>query len=167
MANRDCCRGLRKTYNAVLNFLASNNLVVSVFCGAPIYYIIGLIIAYSQTYEWAILYGANYSCLSVLVLAWIVCIICLYRQMPNGLTFSIFILKALGYWAFVSSFILMFYGASQLPTKLTAFLFVALAPQVGLLLFTADVLRAARSRIYTKLEAPPQQMEPVTVNVVN
>jgi hypothetical protein len=152
MASKDYCRGIRKTYSALLNLFASNNLIVGIIAGLPIYYIVGLIIIYHKTYEWSLFYGANYSCLSVLAFSWICALVCIWRMYPNGLTVSIFILKALGYWAFVSTCILLFYGAAQLPRTFTAYLFASLAPQIGLLLFTADVLRALRSRFYAALE---------------
>jgi hypothetical protein len=69
------------------------------------------------------------------------------------LTLSIFLLKALGYWSFVSFFILLFYGVSRLPLEITTYLCIMIMPEIIMLLFTADVLRATRSRHFKALEA--------------
>jgi hypothetical protein len=149
----DYCKGCRKTYNAALELLASNNWIVGAMTGMPLYYLAAMMIVYHKSYFVAYLSGGAYSFLSILIAAWINASICLWRIWPNGLTLSIFVMKAFGYWSFVSFFILLFYGVSRLPVEIATYLIVLIMPEILLLLFTADVLRAARTRHFKALEA--------------
>jgi hypothetical protein len=148
----DYCKGCRKTYGAALELLASNNWIVGFMGGMPLYYLAIMMIIYHKGYVASLLSGGSYSFLGVLIAGWINAGICLWRVWPNGLTLSIFVLKALGYWSFVSFFILLFYGLSRLPLEIATYLVVMIMPEILLLLFTADVLRAARTRHFKALE---------------
>jgi hypothetical protein len=112
-----------------------------------------MVIVYHKTSVAALLAGGSYSFLGVLVVAWVLAGLCIWKVWPNGLTFSILLLKALGYWSLVSFLILLFYGASRLPLEYTTYLFVMLMPEILLLLFTADVLRAVRTRQFKAIES--------------
>jgi len=148
----DYCKSFRKTYGAILELLASNNWVIGFVAGMPLYYLATMRIIYHKAYVAALLSGGSYSFLGILIAAWINAAICLWRIWPNGLTLSIFVLKALGYWSFISFFILLFYGVSRLPLEITTYLVVMIMPEILLLLFTADVLRTGRTRHFKALE---------------
>jgi hypothetical protein len=150
----DYCKGPRKFYGAATDYLASHNAAAGFVAGLPLYYLAAMMIAYHSTYVATILSGGSYAFLGLLVAAMANSWLCLWRVWPNGLTLSIFVLKAFGYWSFVSFFILLFYGLSRLPLEISTYLFVMIMPEILLLLFTADVLRAARSRHFKLLESP-------------
>lgn len=158
--NRDYCRSCRKTYGAVLELVASNSISTAILGGLPLYYLGSMVIAYKSTAVASVLAGGSYSFLGVLVFAWLWSFLCLARRLANGITISIFLLKALGYWSFVSFAILLFYGISRLPLEFTTYLFAMLMPEVVLLLFSADVLRAARSRLFKELAVPVNTTAP-------
>ena len=151
----DYCLSCRKTYSALLELGASNNVSVAVVGGLPLYYLGAMAIAYKSTAVASVLAGGYYSFIGVLSFAWLWCMICLFRRLANGITLSIFLLKALGYWSFVSFAILLFYGVSRLPLEYTTYLFVLLMPEVVLLLFSADMLRAARTRMFKEMATLP------------
>ncbi len=148
----DHCKGVRKTYGAILEVLATYGVTAGVIAGLPLFYLATMVIVYHKTSVAALLAGGSYSFLGVLVVAWAVACLCVWKIWPNGLTFSILLLKALGYWSLVSFLILLFYGASRLPLEYTTYLFVMLMPEILLLLFTADVLRTVRSRQFKAIE---------------
>lgn len=129
----------------------------------PLYYLSAMMIVYHKSYVAGLLSGGSYSFLGALIVAMANAGLCLWRVWPNGLTLSIFVLKALGYWSFVSFLILLFYGMSRLPLEITTYLTVMIMPEILILLFTADVLRAARSRHFKALEthAAAATTEPV------
>lgn len=149
----DYCKGLRKTYGAVLEALATYGITVGFIDGLPLYYLGAMVIVYHKSNVASLLAGGSYSFLGALVVAWAFACLCIWKVWPNGLSFSILILKALGYWSLVSFTILVFYGFSRLPLEFTTYLFVMLMPEILLLLFTADVLRAVRARQFRALEA--------------
>lgn len=149
----DYCKGLRKSYGKILEYLASHNVSAGVIAGFPLYYLASMMIAYHSTYVATLFSGGSYSFLGALIAALVNAGVCIWRVWPNGLTVSIFVLKALGYWSFVSFFILLFYGVSRLPLEVTTYLFAMIMPEILLLLFTADVLRATRSRHFKLLES--------------
>jgi hypothetical protein len=155
MMNRDYCRSCRKTYAAVLELGASNNIGVVFIAGLPLYYLVAMAASYKSTSVAATLAGGSYTFIGVLSFAWLWCMICLFRRLANGITVSIFLLKAMGYWSFVSFAILLFYGISRLPLEYTTYLFVMLMPEVVLLLFSADMLRAARTRMFKEMATLP------------
>ncbi len=121
----------------------------------PLYYLAAMMIAYHSTAVATLLSGGSYSFLGALIISWLNAGVCLWRIWPNGLTLSIFVIKALGYWSFISFFILLFYGMSRLPLEVTTYLFVTIMPEILILLFAADVLRAARTRHFALLETLP------------
>ena len=153
----DHCKGCRKTYGAALELFASNNWIAGFLAGMPLYYLSAMMIVYHKSYVAGLLSGGSYSFLGALIIAMANAGLCLWRVWPNGLTLSIFILKALGYWSFISFLILLFYGTSRLPLEITTYLTVMIMPEILILLFTADVLRAARTRHFKALETtvPP------------
>ena len=151
----DSCKACRKSYDAILKFLASNNWSAGFIAGMPLYYLAAMMIAYHSTAVATLLSGGSYSFLGALIVAWANAGLCLWRIWPNGLTLSVFVIKALGYWSFISFFILLFYGMSRLPLEVTTYLFVTIMPEILILLFAADVLRAARTRHFALLETLP------------
>jgi hypothetical protein len=159
----DHCKGCRKTYAAALELFASNNWVAGFIAGLPLYYLGAMMIVYHKAAVATLLSGGSYSFLGALICAWANACLCLWRIWPNGLTLSIFLLKALGYWSFVSFFILLFYGVSRLPLEITTYLCIMIMPEIIMLLFTADVLRAARSRHFKALEVATAMRVPAVV----
>ena len=155
MRSIDYCKSCRKSYNAILKLLASNNWSAGFVAGMPLYYLAAMMIAYHSTAVASLLSGGSYSFLGALIVAWVNAAVCLWRIWPNGLTISIFVMKALGYWSFISFFVLLFYGVSHLPLEVTTFLIVTIMPEILILLFTADVLRAVRTRHFAALESLP------------
>jgi hypothetical protein len=149
---RDCCRGPRKTYAAFLELVAGNRWSTGVLSGLPLYYIVSMMAVYANSYASSVLAGGSYSFMGALIAAWLLAMLCLWRVWPNGLTGSLFILKALGYWSLVSFLILLFYGIRLFPLEVTTYLSAMLLPEIVLLLLTADIVRTARTRLYTELE---------------
>ena len=148
----DYCKGVRKTYGAVLSVLASHGVTAGFIGGLPLYYLIAMVSVYHKSNVATLLAGGSYSFLGALVVAWILACVCIWKVWPNGLSISILLLKALGYWSLVSFTILLFYGISRLPLEFTTYLFVMLMPEILLLLLTADVLRTVRNQQFATLE---------------
>jgi hypothetical protein len=162
----DYCKGCRKFYTNLLTYLASYSLIAGLIAGTPLYYLAGMTIAYHKSYIAIYLSGGIYSFIGISIFAFINAIICLWRIWPNGLTVSIFIYKSVGYWSLVSFLILLFYGVSQLPLEITRYLVVMIMPEILLLLFTADVLRASRTRHFKFLESTSLSVKDEVVVVV-
>jgi hypothetical protein len=159
----DYCKGVRKTYGAILEALATYGVAASVIAGLPLLYLATMVIVYHKTSVAALLAGGSYSFLGALLVAWALACLCIWKVWPNGLTFSILLLKALGYWSLVSFTILLFYGVSRLPLEYTTYLFVMLMPEILLLLFTADVLRTVRARQFKALDTSTLAPGPTTL----
>ena len=165
----DYCKGVRKTYGAILEALATYGITVGFIGGLPLYYLCTMVIVYHKSSVANLLAGGSYSFLGALVVAWLIACLCIWKVWPNGLTISILLLKALGYWSLVSFTILLFYGVRYLPLEYSTYLFVMLMPEILLLLFTADVLRTVRTRQFKALEsaatAPPVPASEVAADV--
>jgi hypothetical protein len=157
---RDYCSGLRKIYNGILSVLASTNVVACIVTATPILYMIILAI-----YQSRMIVGYNTSSIwaffATLLVGWILGIIAIWKTMPNLLSFTIFLYKAIGYWCLITTFIVLFYMAGYLPLNVLGYLLAAIIPSIFLLLASADVLRIVRTRLYTALEALPT-LAPVT-----
>jgi len=151
---RDYCSGLRKLYNGILSVLASTNVVACIVTATPILYMIILAI-----YQSHMIVGYNTSSIwaffTTLLVGWILGIVAIWKTMPNLLSFTIFLYKAIGYWCLITTFILLFYMAGYLPLNVLGYLLAAIIPSIFLLLVSADVLRIVRTRLYTALEALP------------
>jgi hypothetical protein len=98
-------RGFRKAYASIIKAFAANNIVALFVTGVPIYYILSLGIY--QTARSVISYytSAVWVFLSILIVAWVIAAIAVWKTMPNLLTVGVFIYKAFGYWCLVSSFL--------------------------------------------------------------
>lgn len=144
----DRCKSVREFYSVILTKAVAIHWIAIFLCGLPLYYLIGLIILMPKTIAITFLSGAMYILLSVMSFAWIFSGICIWRVWPNGLTISIFIFKAVGYWSLVSFIILIFYGTSVLQVNMIMYLVATFMPEVILLLITSDILRTIRTKQY-------------------
>jgi hypothetical protein len=97
--------------------------------------------------------SAGFSIFAILFAAWLVGIFSIWKTMPNLLSVTIFTYKCLGHWALVSFFIILFYMSQYLPSTITSYLSAGFLPPVVLLLFTADVMRTQRAKMWEALNA--------------
>jgi hypothetical protein len=149
---RDYCINLRKTYTGILSVLSKTNVVAAIVSLIPIVYMVGLgiyqanaILGYNTSTIWAFF--------STLLVGWLLGIVALWKTMPNLLSITIFLYKAIGYWCLVSTFIVLFYMTGYLPLQVIGYLLAAIIPSVFFLLAGADVLRLVRTRLYVTLES--------------
>ena len=154
----DVCVSFRKTYNAILNFCASNTVTAALFGALPPVYILSYMI-YNTTQNTPFIYasymtGSGFSIFGILAAGWLLACLSLWKTMPNLLSLTIFLYKCLGHWAFVSFVIVLFYFTHYAGFRVTGYLAAGLLPPIVLLLFAADVLRARRTKMYAALAAP-------------
>ena len=146
---RDYCSSLRKTYNGFISGLSSNNMCALVVCGLPFYYSLGTSI-YGVIVP--MLYGkAAWIAMGVLLVAWLIAIISVWKTMPNLLTISVFIYTTMGHWCLVSAIILVCYLSTVLPISFTGYLIASVLPSTIFLIFCADVMRSMRRRMYDRI----------------
>ena len=147
--HRDYCSSLRKAYNGFVSGLSSNNMCALVVCGLPFYYSLGTSI-YGVIVP--MLYGkAAWIAMAVLLLAWLIAIISVWKTMPNLLTISVFIYTTMGHWCLVSAIILVCYLSTVLPVSFTGYLVATVLPSTIFLIFCADVMRSMRRRMYDRI----------------
>ena len=148
----DYCFGCRKAYASILKTIAANNIIAMLVAGIPNYYILTLGIYQASS---SILYqytSAIWVFLSIFLVAWIIAGIAMWKIMPNLLTISIFVYKAVGYWCLVSTFIVAFYVSMYVPGAVLSYALWSLMPSIVFLLVCGDILRAVRTRLYEVLE---------------
>ena len=151
---KDNCKGIRKTYNAFMALCASNNYIASLLISFPLIYyltIIGLQNYYTSPHIYMIT-NTSYGFVSVLVVAYCLALLCVFKTMPNLLTISIFVFKAFGYWMLISFMILIFYGFSILPSIISKYISLIIIPEIILLMFSANIMREIRTKMFKKLE---------------
>jgi hypothetical protein len=150
---RDACVSLRKTYNGFLKLLTTWTWLAYIVAGAPVLYLLGFMIfnSVNVTVIGSLLSTSGYSVFGVLLVAWIIAVISIWKNLPNVLTFTIFIYTCLGHWSLVSLIILIFYGFHNLPGSYLAYLCTALLPSILLLILSGDLMRAKRTMIYEEL----------------
>jgi len=150
---RDACVSLRKTYNALLRLIITWNWLAGVVAGTPVLYLISFMIYNSvrPSYISSLLSTSGYSVFGVLLAAWIIGAISIWKNLPNLLTLTIFIYTCLGHWSLVSFIVVIFYGFSNLPGSLILYLCTALLPSVLLLLFSGDLMRKKRTMMFEAL----------------
>ena len=150
---RDACVSLRKTYNAILKVLTSWTWLACLVAGTPVLYLISFMIYNSvrPTAIAALLSTSGYSVFGVLLVAWIIGAISIWKNLPNLLTITIFIYTCLGHWSLVSFIILIFYGFSNLPGSYILYLCTALLPSILLLIFSGDLMRKKRAMMFEAL----------------
>lgn len=159
-SNRDYCKGLRKTYTAVIEFFSKNTPVALLLSALPPCYLILFSTFYYSRYPTAPLTGAATSYCVSLTLIWILAAISIWKTAPNALTIAIYLNRAIGNWAAISFLLLLSYGFSVIPVSYTYILFVTLAPLVLTLHLAADILCTVRRRLFTILETQQQQQQP-------
>lgn len=154
-SSRDACVSLRKTYNAILNALTAWSWMAGVVAGAPVLYSIGFLIYNSvrPSYIASLLSTSGYSVFGILLFAWLIAMISIWKVLPNLLTFTIFIYTCLGHWSLVSFVILIFYGFHNLPGSYILYLCTILLPSILLLLFSGDLMRAKRKAMFHAIES--------------
>jgi len=156
----DYCKGLRKTYAAVIRVISNNTPLSHILTAIPAAYLIGFTIFYysqpSTGYRSSVdpFFGGTVSLCVALTLLWLWAALCIWKIAPNALSVSIYINRAIGNWTTISFILLLFYGISVLPGQYTSYLFVTLSPLILTLHLTADIQRAVRERLYVALEPP-------------
>jgi len=153
---RDACVSLRKTYNALLKVITTWNWLACIVAGTPVIYLISFMIYYSVSPSAisSLLSTSGYSVFGVLLVAWIIGALSIWRNLPNLLTLTIFIYTCLGHWSLVSFIILIFYGFRNLPGSYILYLCTALLPSIFLLLFSGDLMRKKRAIMFEALATP-------------
>ena len=151
---RDTCRSIRKTYDAILKVLTAWRWLPAILVGIPVLYIIGFLIYSSAITSLlaSFLSGTGYTIFGVLMLAWILAIISIWKTYPNLISVSVFIYKCIGHWSLVSFLILLFYGMHYGAAAHIYYLVAFLLPPILLLLFCADMMRATRTRMFSEME---------------
>lgn len=89
--------------------------------------------------------------MAVLLLAWLIAIISVWKTMPNLLTISVFIYTTMGHWCLVSAIILICYLSTVLPISFTGYLIASVLPSTIFLICCADVMRSMRRRMYERI----------------
>jgi hypothetical protein len=151
---RDCCKGPRAAYNAVLTLIASNNVVAIIVAGVPVYLLVGLSIVYSTQGNPAFMVfsSATYTIMTVLILSWVLFAVATYRIYPNLMFISIFLYKCLGHWSLVSLFVMFVYGARYVPLGVLWYLLSNFFPLIGTLLICGEVMRRVRQRLFDEIQ---------------
>jgi hypothetical protein len=150
----DYFRGCRKAYASIIKAFAANNIVALFVTGVPIYYILSLGIYQSARSVISYYTSAVWVFLAILLTAWIIAAIAVWKTMPNLLTVGVFIYKAFGYWCLVSSFLVAIYLSPYVPGIVLSYALWALMPSIAFLLICGDILRSVRTRLYEVLEKP-------------
>jgi hypothetical protein len=151
---KDNCKGFRKGYNAFIALCASNNIIGSFLISSPIIYyltIIGFQTYYTSPHIYMIT-NTSYGFVSVLSVSYCIGLLCILKTMPNLISIPIFVFKACGYWMLVSFMILIFYGFSILPSIISKYISLIILPEIILLLFSANIMREMRTKMFKKLE---------------
>lgn len=159
----DACVSLRKTYNAILGVLTAWSWMAGVVAGTPVLYFIGFLIynSVNPSYIASLLSTSGYSVFGVLLFAWLIAVLSIWKVMPNLLTFTIFVYTCLGHWSLVSFTILIFYGFHNLPGSYILYLCAILLPSISLLLFSGDLMRAKRKAMFRELEPSAPLTTPI------
>jgi hypothetical protein len=154
MPARDCCKGLRAAYNAVLTLIASNSVVAIIVAGLPVYLLVSLSIVYStQGNPGYILFAsATYTIMTVLILSWVLFGIATYKVYPNAMSISIFLYTCLGHWSLVSIVVMFVYGVRYVPLGVMWYLLSNFFPLIGALLICGDVMRRVRQRLFEEIQ---------------
>jgi hypothetical protein len=162
----DYFRGCRKAYASIIKAFAANNIVALFVTGIPIYYILSLGIYQSARSVLSYYTSAVWVFLSILLVAWIIAAIAVWKTMPNLLSVSIFVYKAFGYWCLVSSFLVAIYLSPYVPGIVLSYALWALMPSIAFLLICGDILRSVRTRLYEALEKPAATAAIATAPIV-
>ena len=152
----DYFRGCRKAYASLIKAFAANNIVALLITGIPIYYTLSLGIYQSARTVLTYYTSAVWVFMAILLVAWIIAIVSVWKTMPNLLSVTVFVYKAFGYWSLISFFIVAIYISPYISGAVLSYALWALMPSIGFLLICGDILRGVRSRLYDALE-------PVTV----
>jgi hypothetical protein len=154
--HRDLCKGLRQTYGAMLRWISRNYIVAGILSGAPTIYLVGFIIYQSTqikiNYASQVFASPSYIILSNLILTWAVAAITLWKKMPNLLSVCIFVYSCISHWALISFMIVIFYASSVLASGYINYLAAILLPEIIILMISADILRALRSRLFSEID---------------
>lgn len=158
---RDACISLRKTYNGFLKLLTTWTWLAYIVSGLPVLYIMTFMVynSVNVSYIGSLLSTSGYSVFGVLLVAWIVAVISIWKNLPNLLTLTIFIYTCLGHWSLVSLIVLIFYGFSNLPGSYIAYLCTALLPSILLLILSGDLMRKKRSLMFEALNSQSRPLE--------
>jgi hypothetical protein len=153
MPHRDYCKGVRATYNALLGFVASHNLLSIVFTGVPVYILIGVSASQLSYFAVSLYASATYTILGFLISAWLGAAVCLLRVYPNAMFMPIFIYNCIAHWSLIMMIIMSFYGWRYIPASVVGQLIGSFAPLILMLFFGADVMIQGRRRLFTALNS--------------
>ena len=148
----DYFRGCRKAYVSLIKAFAANNIVALLITGIPIYYTLSLGIYQSARTVLTYYTSAVWVFMAILLVAWIIAIVSVWKTMPNLLSVTVFVYKAFGYWSLISFFIVAIYISPYISGTVLSYALWALMPSIGFLLICGDILRGVRSRLYDALE---------------
>lgn len=151
---RDCCKGPRAAYNAVLTLIASNSVVAGIVSGIPVYLLVSLSIVYATQGNpaFVLFSSASYTIMTTLVLAWVLFGVATYRIYPNLMFISIFLYTCLGHWSLVSLFVMFVYGARYVSVQAMWYLLSNFFPLIGTLLICGEVMRRVRQRLFDEIQ---------------
>ena len=151
---RDCCKGPRAAYNAILTLIASNSVVAIIVAGIPVYLLVSLSIVYATQGNpaFAVFSSATYTIMTVLVLAWVLFAVATYRIYPNLMFISIFLYTCLGHWSLVSLFVMFVYGARYVSLQAMWYLLSNFFPLIFTLLICGDMMRRVRQRLFDEIQ---------------
>lgn len=154
MPARDCCKGPRAAYNAVLTLIASNSVVAIIVAGVPVYLLVSLSILYSTQGNpaFALFSSATYTIMTVLILSWILFAVAVRRVYPNAMSISIFLYTCLGHWSLVSIVVMFAYGVRYVSLGVMWYLMSNFFPLIFSLLICSDMMRRARQRIFEEIQ---------------
>lgn len=151
---RDCCKGPRAAYNAILTLIASNSVVAIIVAGIPVYLLVSLSIVYAtQGNPGYILFSsATYTVMTILTLSWVLFGVATYKVFPNAMSISIFLYTCLGHWSLVSLFVMCVYGARYIPLGVLWYLLSNFFPLIFTLLICGDMMRRVRQRLFDEIQ---------------
>ena len=151
----DYCKGPRFVYAAFLKFVASKSVIAGLASGFTVFVVTTFIIL-QNIYNRAVFDIFSKPTLGiyfVLLASWFLCVLSIWRIMPNLLTFVIFVHNCLGHWSLVSFLLLLLYGNSALPIYYITYIIYGLIPGYLSLIVTVDLLRTLQTNMFAYLES--------------
>lgn len=151
---RDCCKGVRAFYNAILTLIASNNIVAIIVSGIPVYLLISLSIMYGVQHNpaFTLFSSASYTIMALLLITWLLFAFATHKVYPNLMIISIFTYTCLGHWSLVSLLVMLTYGINYISSYVIKYLLSNFLPLIITLLFCGDVMRHVRRRLFDTIQ---------------
>ena len=152
--HKDYCKGPRLVYTAFLHFLATNWIVAGLTSGCTVFVVTAFIILESlyNPVVFDIFYRPTIGIYLALLASWCLCLLAIWRVMPNLLTVGIFVHSCLGHWSLVSVILLWFYGNSAMPMSSITYILYGIIPGYLSIIVTVDLLRSLQTEMLAFLE---------------